>query len=372
MGLLEKFINKIKNKIKRYYHYYGFPYCIHKLFIETFFDYSKAIRKDFYSADNFKKKNNKINIHYVDDLVNNFKKKDIVFYIHLIMSLGDIVACEPVIRYLKEKWPSSKIIWIIKPQYKSVIEYNSLIDKIIIVNNLFESSSFISKLDINNGEIPIDLHLNGLICDKTKFVHQNNINPFITFDTYLNFGNLLEVFCLSAGLEKINIQPIFYLKPNVLLLDKIESPYIVFHCKSNMKIKDWTVNKWNKLARYLINEGYKIIEIGNKQIIKIKHKNYMNLTNIHELQVIAKIIKEANIFVGIDSGFAHIANCFQIPAVLIFGVFFNFKEYKPYSGFYENDKNCKIIFDHEYGSFHVKVEDVHKEIKNLSKKFYFV
>ena len=200
-------------------------------------------------------------------------------------------------------------------------------------------------------------------------VHQNKVNPFITFNTYLNYGSLLEAFCLCAGVEKLNEAPIFYLSPKISLPKNIPPHYIVFHCKSNVRIKNWTKRKWNCLAKKLLRNGYTIVELGKEQIVKSKHASYMNCTGSRSLQEIAKIIECAEGFVGIDSGFAHIANCFNIPAVLIFGVYYHYTNYKVYSGYYANPKNCAIIFDHKYGSFHVKVNDVFKAVqKSISNE----
>jgi len=37
----------------------------------------------------------------------------------LLEHLGDIVACEPVVRHLKEKYPDSYFIWGVKQAYGS-------------------------------------------------------------------------------------------------------------------------------------------------------------------------------------------------------------------------------------------------------------
>lgn len=291
-----------------------------------------------------------------------------VFYLHLIVSLGDIVALEPVPRFLKQKYPLSKIIWITKKQYASLIQFNPYIDKIISVNELKESSSILKNLDLRNGQIPVDLHFDGL--SEKGYTHHNIVNPAINIGNYLNYGNLLQAFCLCAGMKIPDMQPHFYFAENVLLPNELPEKYIVFHCKSNMLVKDWTKRKWNKLAKYLLGKGFNIVELGTEPVIKSRSKNYFDFTNIHNLQQIAKIIQNTSYFVGIDSGFAHMANCFDIKAVLVFGIYRNYKDYKIYSGNYNQGKNVRIVFDHNYGSWHVKVRDVERafyEIAGISQ-----
>lgn len=288
-----------------------------------------------------------------------------VFYLHLIVSLGDIVALEPVPRFLKQKYPSSKIIWITKQQYVRVIQFNPYIDKILSVNELKESSSILKKLDLKNGQIPVDLHFDGLL--GKEYVHHNIVNPAINIDNYLNYGNLLQAFCLCAGMKIPDMNPRFYFDKNVLLPSGLPEKYVVFHCKSNMLVKNWTKRKWNILARLLLKQGFNIVELGTEPVIKSKRKNYFDFTNIHDLQQIARIIQNASFFIGIDSGFAHIANCLDIKAVLIFGIYRNYKDYKIYSGNYGQGKNVRTVFDHKYGSWHVKVRDVEKAFCEMAK-----
>lgn len=305
-----------------------------------------------------------IDTMYVERRINTLSPgTEITFYVHLILSLGDVVACEPVARYLKKRWPHSKIVWIVRQDYEALLTYNPFIDTIMTVSSLGESSQFVSGLKADDGEILVDLHFNGLRCEKTGIVHHNNVNPFITFRTYLNYGNLLEAFCLAAGLPKLNWQPVFYLAPSIEVPKYFPERYVVFHCKSNVRIKNWTKKKWNILAKYLLQRGVRIVEIGKEQIIQSKSKLYYNSTDIHNIQQVAKIIKGASCFVGIDSGFAHIANCFAIPAVLIFGIYYHYTDYKIYSGNYAESKSCTILFDHKYGSFHVKVKQVEKAVE---------
>jgi ADP-heptose:LPS heptosyltransferase len=42
------------------------------------------------------------------------------------------------------------------------------------------------------------------------------------------------------------------------------------------------------------------------------------------------IISQANIFIGVDSGFAHIANAAGIPSILLLGAFGPFKKHVPW------------------------------------------
>lgn len=287
-------------------------------------------------------------------------------YIELTEHLGDIIACEPVVRYLKEKKPDKKICWIINKKYKDVIIANPYIDNVIEVNNLYDADCICADKRKNGDEI-IDMHYDGRICIEAGKIHTNlNGNKINEFNIFENNRSILQAFSQIAGLEELNEKPDFYLQKNISVSRKIPSKYVVFHCKSNTKSKDWTPEKWNLLAKKILKLGMNIVEIGMEPIIKSRNPNYYNCTDINDIQQIAMIIKNAHCFIGIDSAFAHIANCFDIYSILIFGKYMNFKKYNPYSGNFGKCKNCTIIYTHETSTC-IPVSAVYNEFENFIK-----
>jgi heptosyltransferase-3 len=57
----------------------------------------------------------------------------------------------------------------------------------------------------------------------------------------------------------------------------------------------------------------------------------------------AEVIKRADLFIGIDSGPAHLANAVGTPGVIILGSFENFSRYTPYSGGYATGGNADLV-----------------------------
>ncbi len=355
--------------------YYGLPYALRAFcgFLVSFFvrhvirrEPFSAVPDDVYASPAAERAEALPDTCYVERLAASVPPDaELVFYIHLIISLGDIVACEPVVRYLKARWQGAKVVWIVRKGYEAVLKCNPFIAEVRTVANLAESSALLASLDVAKGQVAVDLHFNGLRCPDTGFIHHNAVNPFITFETYLHCGNLLEAFSLCAGMEVPDEPPVFYLDPAVRVPQKLPERYVVFHCKSNMRIKDWTARKWNALALRLLRLGYTVVELGTERIIRTKSGRYVDCTDIADLQEIAAIISRAECFVGIDSGFAHIANCFGVKSVLIFGVYYHYSDYRIYSGGFGKGENCRIVFDHRYGSFRVRVKDVERAFIEL-------
>ena len=287
---------------------------------------------------------------------------DINFYINCIESFGDIVACEPIARHLKEKYPLSKICWIVKKRYKDLVQYNPNIDEVLEVNCLSEAIKVCNEKRYEKNNIIVDCHYDGRICSQSGEVHQNKNNPIINEQTYFDYGSILSTFCLSAGLPALKYAPIFWEKKDTNKSFKLPEKYIVFHCQSAERIKDWTNDKWNDLAKILMKQGYNIVEIGLQKTIFSKDKHYFDLTSISDFQQLSQVIKEANFFVSVDSGFAHIANCYKIPACILIGKYKSFDYPMPYSGYYaENLKN--ILYAKQASAQTIGLEDVLHKIR---------
>ncbi len=263
-------------------------------------------------------------------------------YINLVESLGDIVACEPIVRYIKDTYKNIEIFWLVKEQYKDLLTANPYITSIIVVKSLYEADLLCAEKE-NSETLILNCHYDKRLCNVTGNVHRNTINSGITIDNIFTNRSILEAFSMCAGLPALNIKPRFYLKSDINV-QNLPEKYVVFHCKSADIKKDWTKRKWNRLAKHIIAEGYHIIEIGMERIVTISDNYYHDYTDIRDLQKIAYIIKNCSCFIGIDSGFAHIANCFEKYSILLFGKYLRFSNYNIYSGNYKIFNKCTIIY----------------------------
>ena len=306
-------------------------------------------------------------VNVIEREINAIKERRVCVYIHCIESMGDVIAAEPISRFIKKTYPDIELKWIVKEQYADIVRYNPNIDKLILVKSLGESIDLCKKVERQNGNVVVDCHYNGRICSKSNVIHENCRNIDVDEKTYLYFGSLLESFCLTAGMKPIDETPKFYLSEDKKLDTKLPAEYIVIHCKSAEACKDWTDEKWNILIQKIINDGYNIVEIGMHSDIKVHSDKYYNCTDIHDLQKIAFIIKKSSGYIGVDSGFAHIANAFSIPAVLIFGEYKNFKRPLPYSGNYKSKRFADIVYANRGKAENVYVDDIYMAV---SKRFY--
>ncbi len=117
----------------------------------------------------------------------------------------------------------------------------------------------------------------------------------------------------------------------------------------------------------MLNWGVDIVEIGTTQIIKhSKGNHYLDFCGKHDFQELAYIIKNANLFIGVDSCFAHIANAFRVDSIILMGRFRNFPTYTPFSGDFPHSEHFKILrAQHNAPAKELPVEYVVKVVREM-------
>ncbi len=284
--------------------------------------------------------------------------------IDLTEHFGDIVACEPVSRYVRQKYPDAYIIWSVRKPYRELIDNNPNIDETLLVYCLTEWILLRKKKLFDE---TIELHINGRVCPFCRVPLRNSRgNRDITLGNYYSFGSILATFCQSAGLPALADQPHVYISPhNLKAIDSLNLPkkYIVIHCTSNERDRDWTTSKWQELSERLI--GYHhvyIVEVGSSSTLTGMAPNrYTNLCGKLSLLETAEVIKRSLLFIGVDSGPAQLANAVKTYGIILIGHYRAFKKYLPYSGSYGSGDNATILYE-DGPAADIEVDRVFQEI----------
>lgn len=279
--------------------------------------------------------------------INSFYQRERnVRVISLVEHIGDIIACEPIARYFKEQDKDVKIIWIVNNKYRELLEYNPNVDKYITVDCLSEWI-YLKYFLQNLSKVTLtDLHMPDRLCSKFYLRLSNPNGKNITINNYYEHGALLNVISLIAGLPCLDLAPRMYL-PVVrsCKLENLPKHYIVIQTTSNEKCRNWQIDKWCELVRY-----YKeciFIEVGLSATISGIDNCDSRFCGKTTLLEVAQIIQGADLFIGVDSAFAHFANALSVPGVVLLGKYKNFDKYMPYTGNYANGINAEIIHYHE-------------------------
>lgn len=269
-------------------------------------------------------------------------KKNVLF-VSLVEHLGDVIASEPISRHLRSKYPEKTIIWFTHKTYKEVIQFNPNIDRVLTVTCLSEwiiLRHFIAKRKL------FDLNISGRICTQYGLELIKHESDEINTGNYYHQGNLLYCFGKSAGIEMNPLaQPHIHF-PYAPKQNFIADKYIIIHTSAHSAKRMWNTEGWNNLIRFInhLYPEYKIVEIGSQKQVTESIENYLDYTGIKPIEDITTLIHNCQLYIGIDSGFAHIANALKKDSLILIGHFQNFLNYLPYSGFFMEHRNDIIIY----------------------------
>jgi heptosyltransferase-3 len=186
----------------------------------------------------------------------------------------------------------------------------------------------------------------------------------LTKHNYYERGNLLKgIFDLCDIPYRESLQPKLYLGKEKLW--DLPAKYWVIHRKSNGADREWQDKHWIALIDQVIaTYDISIVEVGASDGLAIKHPKFISMVGKTSVVEMANIISEAQFFIGIDSGPAHIANAYEIPGLLLLGTYKNFKNHMPFSGSYEQGR--AMIYHNPAGSSAgIPFETVWQQLSNL-------
>lgn len=287
--------------------------------------------------------------------------------------LGDIIACTAVFDYLSEELKDKSVFFIIDDRIE--LEFNQHI--IYCRFKLYKVKSYYHWKLLKNiltfwfkKTIIYDLNYNGSWCYKTKkkyFLNSTHINE----NNYYFYGNL---FTSSIHLPFSTILNSREFSKNLLKLENYDQILkvdynrikIIIHPLSNNKIRNWPFENWdNLLSSYDISK-FQIIEIGREKSLRSNNVLHFNSTNLNQ---IFNLISKSDLFIGVDSSFAHVAEIFEIPSVIIIGKLYKFAYHIPYSSYYFKN-NRKYLIRKNQPMEEIRVSEVKKKIEKVLIEVY--
>lgn len=332
--------------------------------------------------------------------------------------IGDLVISSVILENLFLFPRQTKIFFLIKKKYKSVytdydgkvsfIEWNNIKYKYNIFHRIF----FLSKLRQNHFSKCINLtSARGIINDELSLLSgAKEISCLSSSWKYLKklFGRKMDLeYDLIHTFNVINeferqaqiIEKLTGKKPrrktNFYLRDEtIERAKKIFKekfeiepnaCKivisplSDLKIKNWELNKYIELCKKITKETEtNVVLLGNKKqkkrlekISKINKSRIINSAGSFSILESASLVKLSKVFIGNDSGFAHIAKALNKKHIAIIGggtfdMFFPYEtENNGEMFYYKMDCfGCQwyCIHDKPYCHFNVKTHNVFERV----------
>lgn len=260
--------------------------------------------------------------------------------------MGDVVACEPVAREVRSRHPDAHIVWFIRQPYADLVRYNPNIDSFLIEKCPGERTFL---LETSIFDQVYNMHLSHRRC---KYCKEDPVNPLadqlgMTYANYYNHGDLLYFFSQAAGLPAMTDDPRMYIPSEAVQRVKslgLPPRYVVIHCQSSYPPRDWPAANWNRLVNWLLDTySFGVVEVGLNPVVQNDHNQFINLCGKLSILETAEVIRNAQLFVGIDSGPAHFANATGVEGVILLGKLFDFVDYLPYSGRYKRGEGVSIL-----------------------------
>lgn len=285
--------------------------------------------------------------------------------------IGDIIACEPVSRYLRHKYPQARLTWVVENAYRELIDANPHIDETVVAAC---TTDWIRLASHGAYDEVVDLHPNYRMCSHCRVpLIKTQGNPFVSIHDFLDYGTLLEAFSIGAGLPKLSAAPQVYLRPeHAAAVDALGLPadYCVIHRQSTSSEKDWSLADWRAVADRIARDlRIPIVEIGaSAQAAPSPLADLaIDLVNRTSLLATAEVIRRARFFVGVDSAPAHLANAVRTPGVVLLGRLGVFRSYMPFNGYYAGDvPEVKLVRNLAGPVRDIPVADVMAAIRQVS------
>lgn len=222
-----------------------------------------------------------------------YRRFDVPVVIKRKFALGDVVLITPIIKALKE----------MNPHLHITVETDS--------PAVFANNPLVAKKPHNKGMKPIVIDLNGSYEDtiKTHIIHAYEDKAREVFPS-LPTVELLTELPSSAGAVKWATHLRGSYSPKTALIHVGPTDWVG---------KNWDPNRWEEICTWLVEQGWHVVAIGATRLPS-EIKRCVNLTGQTDIDMLAALMRQCQLFVGIDSGPLHIAQAAGTPTVGLFGV----------------------------------------------------
>lgn len=115
-----------------------------------------------------------------------------------------------------------------------------------------------------------------------------------------------------------------------------ESPLLAVHLGAGTAAKRWPAAHWRDVIGRFLNDGWRVVVVGGADDADaarrlLPHPNLRDFTGALSLTETAAMLERADLFLGSDSGPAHLAACAGIPSVILFSGTNRPHQWRPWS-----------------------------------------
>lgn len=260
-----------------------------------------------------------------------------------LRSIGDTVLSTPSLIALRRFLPDAQIDILLEDWVAPVLEGFDAVDNILTVSRNSKKSRFAAARQIRRNRYDVAFNLHGGTT-ATFFVRVSGARHRVGFSHYSY--KFLYNHQLSSSSDFWNAEFTHSAEQQLALLGFVGVPvedkpksrlaiipnfkfqisnYALIHPVAAFDTKKWATENFARTAEFLHEKGLQIVAVATKKEREVL-ENLKKLSNVSiltfddlSLPEITALASRAEIFVGNDSGIAHIAAAVNTPSVVIFG-----------------------------------------------------
>ncbi|MEO6808651.1 MAG: glycosyltransferase family 9 protein [Isosphaeraceae bacterium] len=116
----------------------------------------------------------------------------------------------------------------------------------------------------------------------------------------------------------------------------LASPLLVVHLGAGTPAKRWPLRHWRTLIARFLADGWRVVVVGGPEEIDLvkavePHPALRDWTGRLAVTETAALLERADLFLGADSGPAHLAACAGVPSVILFSGTNRSRQWRPWS-----------------------------------------
>ncbi len=288
-----------------------------------------------------------------------------------LRSIGDTVLCTPSLIALKRFLPEAQIDILLEDWVAPVVDGFEFVDNVLTVGQRTSSRFAVAK-NIRRQKYDVVFNLHGGTT-ATFFVATSGSRHRVGYSNYqysFLYNHLLsspsdfwkrdathsaeqQLALLGFLGVPVEDRPKSHLavtesstnavKAKVAF--SLDEPFAMIHPLAASKTKEWQIEKFARTAEFLNDKGLAIVAVGTandsavlselQSLSRVPIALLMNL----KLPELTALASKAKLFVGNDSGVAHIAAAVQTPSVVVFGSS-NRDHWRPWT-----DASNEVVFE---------------------------
>lgn len=291
--------------------------------------------------------------------------------------IGDVVMTSPAFSLLKSRFPNAKIFLLTDNTGRELFKSDPLIDHIFAFNwpwthqknnNRFTYSKFkelvrlIKNLRKEKIDVCVDFRgdlrfviLFGILSGAKIRIGNNRTGQTSLLHYSSNYNKSMHEVERALDVVKCFAKPEGKIRPKLVIheheihavksltVSQTNYPFplkiAIIAPYSSQDIKSWPLCYFNEVIKHLQVTGFVVIVAGTQddvaasnELVKGFSGNVYSFAGKTSIRELAALVSLSSLVVGVDTGVLHIASCFNVPIVAIFGAT-RPVEFRPYSPF---------------------------------------